>query len=147
MKLTTFTFTAALLAGGLSAQATSAICNGSGTNPVALGTTAANPLPCLGCSWELQIDHTTFQPNATFDFFVGSIGACEGRVNTIFGEVLWRPFESVFTEARVKSGTLLLDVPNDTSFIGLPMSVAGASFTLGTNELELTNAVDGVVGN
>ena len=143
-----FAVAAALtVSGALSAQATSVICNGSGTNPVALGTTAAGPLPCLGCTWELQIDHTTFQPNATFDFFVGSIGTCGGGPSLSFGEVLWQPFQSVFTEARVNSGTLQLPVPNDAAFVGLPMSIAGASFTLSTNTLELINAVDGVVGS
>jgi aryl-phospho-beta-D-glucosidase BglC (GH1 family) len=113
---------------------------GSPPNPNALlpGATA----PRIGAVWDPAVDHSAFFPSAIMDFLV--VSTTQVNAPSPFGTLLIDPSVTVFSELFTTPGTFAVPLPYDNAIVGLQLSVQAAS--LGFGVIELTNAIDLVVG-
>ena len=115
---------------------------GTPPNPEALrvGLTGA---PVLGRPWQPFVDHSTFMPDANFDFLVLSKDPANRMLPGI-GTLLVDPDRPFVVRVVPAGEPFLLRVPLNASTIGKTYTVQAAS-TDGIGP-QLTNAIDVIVG-
>ena len=113
---------------------------GSPLNPNALITGAV--APWIGAVWDLAVDHSVFFPTAIMDFLV--VSTVQINAPSPFGTLLIDPTLTVFSELLTTPNTFAVPLPYDPAIVGLQLSAQAAS--LGFGSIELTNAIDLVIG-
>ena len=104
--------------------------------------TSGSQTPVLGTDWAPSIDHSTFMTGALFDFAGVSVGT--DNLTTPYGTLLCQLPMSGFQ--TVTPGTSFsFPVPLDCMFAGVSLCVAAGSAD--ATSVELTNALDIVIGN
>ena len=140
LRNATFTNQHAALFRAFPTQASCAVRNGTGVNPLACDCTT---LPQLGTNWEVSC---TPGPNTIFTLMFASSLPLPGPFPLFGGEALVAPTDLRLPATGPASHSVLL--PPDLIFAGVEFFLQGLRLNLvgGQFELELTNAVDAVVG-
>jgi|GEM_PF-434472 len=117
-----------------------AVRSGSPPNPNALHQGVAQAR--IGAEWALTVDHSVFCPAAIMDLLVVSTG--QVNAPSPLGTLLVDPSLAVFSELLITPGVFAMPLPYDSSIAGMQVSAQAVSLDHGV--MEMTNAIDVVIG-
>lgn len=120
--------------------ASATLFNGSGTNPLCLGSTT---LPILGTTWRIGLNSTQLPGND-----VSGVLAYESAqmvpIPTMFGEYLVNPASNYYgTLTKASNGffdEITLDLPASPALLGRPGIIQGFLYDVDGNQIQLCNA-------
>lgn len=112
---------------------------GAPANPAAFNATGA---PVIGSTWQVQLDHSQFQPAAFADIVLVSPNGV--NVPSPNGTVLVDPNQLLYIRIGAPGAAFAFPIPAKCAFVGLGLSVQGASYD--GQAFFGANALDVVIG-
>jgi len=114
---------------------------GNPPNPDVLILAASRPT--IGYDWAPFIDHSSFMPNAIYDYLL--VGFRPANVVSSLGTILLDFSQPVIALRTAPGSPFTVPIPLNNSWVGTQL--LGQGLSISANQARLTNALDAVIGN